>query len=78
MSEMSGLAVAISTISDISLTQVQERYFDSSGTNSDVDQRMANEQYLLREHVQEQGRFAENMGRDQEGEVKSYREDAEF
>jgi hypothetical protein len=75
---MSGLAVAISTVLDISLSEVRDRYFGRSDTDSDVDQRMADEWYLLREDLQEQERFSENMRRDREGEVKSYREDAEF
>jgi hypothetical protein len=47
MSEMSGLATAISTVSDISLSEVQDWYFGRSDTDSDMDQRMADERYLL-------------------------------
>jgi hypothetical protein len=78
VSEMSGLSITISTVLDISLSEARDRYFRSSGTNSDMYQRMAEEQYLLQEDLQEQERFAESLRRDWEGEVKSYREDAEF
>jgi hypothetical protein len=47
MSEMLGLAVVISPILDISLSEVRNQYFGRSDTNSDVEQRMADERYLL-------------------------------
>jgi hypothetical protein len=78
MSEISGLAVAISEVLDISLSEVQAQYFGGSGTSSEVDQRMAEEQYRLREDLQEQERFEKNWRRDREVELRSYREDDMF
>jgi hypothetical protein len=74
VSEMSGLAVAISEVLDISLSEVRAQYFRGSGTSSEVYQMMAEEQYSLREDLQEQERFAENWKRNREAEVRSYRE----
>jgi hypothetical protein len=78
MSEMLGLAVAISEVLDISLSEVQAQYFGGSGVSSEVDQRIAEQRYHLREDHQEQERFVENMRRGWEAELRSYREDDTF
>jgi hypothetical protein len=77
-SEMSGLAVAISKVLDISLSEVRAQYFGGSGMSSEVEQRMAEERYYLREDLQEQERFEENCRRDLEAEVRAYRKDGMF
>jgi hypothetical protein len=53
----SGLAVEISEVLDISLSEVHARYFGDSGMSSEVDQRMAEEWYHLQEDLREQERF---------------------
>jgi hypothetical protein len=53
VSEVSGLAVTISEVLDISLSEVRAQYFGGSGTSSEVDQRMAEEHYSLWEDLQE-------------------------
>jgi hypothetical protein len=75
---MSGLAVAISEVLDISLSEVQAQYFGGSGTSSEVNQQMAEERYCLQEDLQEQERFTENMRRGREAELRSYHEDDTF
>jgi hypothetical protein len=42
-SEMSGLAIVISEVLDISLSEVRDWYFGGSRTSSEVDQRMVEE-----------------------------------
>jgi hypothetical protein len=75
---MLGLAVATSEVLDISLSEVRAQYFGGSGLSSEVYQRMAEERYRLREDLQEQERFKENMRRGREAELRSYCEDAAF
>jgi hypothetical protein len=78
ISEESGLAVAISEVLSISLSEVQAQYFRGSDTSSEVDRVLAEECYLLREDLQERERFDENVQREREDELRSYREDTTF
>jgi hypothetical protein len=78
MSEELGLAIEISEVVDISLSEVRAQYFGGSGMSSEVGRVMAEERYHLREDLQEQERFNENMQRGREAELRSYREDNTF
>jgi hypothetical protein len=77
-SEGSGLAVAISEVLSISLSEVQAWYFRDSDTSSKVDRVLAEERYLLQEDLQERERFNENVQREREDELRSYHEDNTF
>jgi hypothetical protein len=77
ISEESGLAIAISEVLSISLSEVQA-YFRGSDTSSEVDRVLAEERYLLREDLQERERFDENVQREREDELRSYHEDTTF
>jgi hypothetical protein len=72
------LPAAVSKALGVSLSEVRDQYFRPSNTGSDIDQLMADERFSLLEDLQEQERFAENMRREREAEVKSYQEDAAF
>jgi hypothetical protein len=52
-SDESGLAVEISDVLNISLSEVQARYFRGSNMSSEVDWVMAEERYHLRKDLQE-------------------------
>jgi hypothetical protein len=54
---------------------VEARYFRGSDTSSVVDRVLAKECYLLPEDLQERERFDENVQREWEDELRSYRED---
>jgi hypothetical protein len=75
---LTGLAVAMSEVLSISLSEVQAQYFRGSDMSSEVDRVLAKEQYLLREDLQERERFDENVQREWEDELRSYREDTTF
>jgi hypothetical protein len=77
-SDESGLAVEISEVLNINLSEVQAQYFRDSDMSSEVDQVISEELYHLREDLQEQERFNVNIRRDREAELRSYREDNMF
>jgi hypothetical protein len=72
------LPEVISKVLGVSLSKVRDRYFGPSDIGSDIEQMMAEERFSLREDLQEQERFVENMRREREAELKSYQEDADF
>jgi hypothetical protein len=75
---MSGLAIAISEVLDISLSEVQAQYFRDSDSSNEVDWIIGEERDALREDLQEWARFDEHCRRECEGELRSYHEDSVF
>jgi hypothetical protein len=58
------LPKAVSEALGISLSEVRDQYFGPSNADSDVDQRMVEERFTLREDLLEQERFVENIRRE--------------
>jgi hypothetical protein len=75
---VSGLAIAISEVLDISLSEVQARSFRDNDLSNKVDRIIGEEQDALWEDLQERARFDENHRREREGDLRSYREDNVF
>jgi hypothetical protein len=74
----SGIAMEISQALDVSLSEIQARYFRDSDVSSEVEQVLAEKRDILQEDLQESKRFNENMHRDREAELRSYYEDSTF
>jgi hypothetical protein len=73
-----GLAMEISEVLNISLSEVRAQYFRDSDTSSEVEWVLGEERYLLQEELQERERFNEHVQRDREDELRSYHKDSTF
>jgi hypothetical protein len=78
VSDDSDLAVEISRVLDICLSEVRAQYFGDSDKSNKVDKRMQEERDRLWDDLQEWERFEENCRRRSEAEFMLYREDSTF
>jgi hypothetical protein len=75
----SDLAVEISWVLDISLSEMQAQYFGDSDKSNELERRLQDEWDHLWDDLQERERFKENCRRRrEEAEVRSYCEDNTF
>jgi hypothetical protein len=70
MSNESGLAIVISEVLSISLSEVQAQYFRDSDMSSEVDWVLAEKWYLFQEDLQERERFDDHVQREWEDELR--------